>query len=234
MYLSYLIYRCAKAAADYGDPSFSYENFLTGKSAEDEDYSAFIDKSLPVVNEFIQRCYELNKLPAEVVSLGTPDENGLLTLPDDFGKSISLFQFNKTKTDYAVMAFRKMGKKLIPLFNNGKEFYFQYRKKVPYFTEADYPHDVLHDDDVGEPYYSYNGNNYETIEELQQAEDIELEETYGFSDTLASICVEFVQGRLMDERSEGHSREIEAESRLADVTLDETLFLQKTIVRKFR
>ena len=245
MYLSYLVYRCAKEAANYGAPDFNYEHFLSGESAEDEDYSAFIDKALPVVNEFIQRCYELNKLPAKVVNLGAPND-GLLDLPDDFGKCIALFQYSYDGTDYMNIGFRRQNKKIVPLApkNDSKDYYLQYRAKVPYFMESDYPNHVFFGDVEinGEIKngLSFKGN-FETIEEMRDAvdedgkpNDIDLEETYGFSDTLASICIAFVQGRLMDDRSEGHSREMEAESRLADVTLDETLFLQKSIVRKFR
>lgn len=232
MYLSYLVYQSAKAAADYGDPSFNYENFLTGQSAQDEDYSAFIEKALPVVNEFIQRAYELNKLPAKVVKL---DKNALgeYPLPLDFGKCISLFQKNYRDNDYQVVAFRKNGKNIVPLTPYwATDFYLQYRPKVPFFKESDMPHNVSYYED--ETSYEYNGNYYTSIEDLLAENDIELEEEYGFSDSLATICIAYVQGRLMDDRSEGHSREIEAERRLQDITLDETLYLQKRIVRKFR
>lgn len=257
MYLSYLVYQSAKAAADYGDHSFSYENFLIGKSAQDEDYSAFIEKALPVVNEFIQRAYELNKLPAKVAKLGTTrlifDSPDLFDLPEDFGKCISLFQlfganasqdpftadsdvqwFIPPTADYQVLAFRKNGKKISPLapYIIGQDLYIQYRPKVPFFKESDFPHNVSYYED--ETSYEYNGNYYTSIEDLLAENDIELEEEYGFSDSLATICIAYVQGRLMDDRSEGHSREIEAERRLQDITLDETLYLQKRIVRKFR
>lgn len=241
MYLSYLVYQSAKAAADYGDHSFNYENFLTGQSAQDEDYSAFIEKALPVVNEFIQRAYELNKLPAKVVKL---DKNALgeYQLPVDFGKCISLFQKNYRDNDYQVVAFRKNGKNIVPLTPYwATDFYLQYRPKVKFFTEDDYPNEVSVSYEGGETVYEYgeysstklvpNGEKPKSLVELA---DIDLEEEYGFSDSLASICIAYVQGRLMDDRSEGHSREIEAERRLQDITLDETLYLQKRIVRKFR
>lgn len=251
MYLSYLVYQSAKAAADYGDHSFNYENFLTGQSAQDEDYSAFIEKALPVVNEFIQRAYELNKLPAKVVKL-EKNTLGEYPLPVDFGKCISLFQtangvavtdpFTKDSdvhwlipptADYQVVAFRKNGKNIVPLTPYwATDFYLQYRPKVKFFTESDMPHNVSYYED--ETTYEYNGNYYTSIEDLLAENDIELEEEYGFSDSLATICIAYVQGRLMDDRSEGHSREIEAERRLQDITLDETLYLQKRIVRKFR
>lgn len=247
MYLSNLVYRCAKAAADYGDPSFSYENYLIGKAQEDEDYSAFIDKSLSVVNEFIQRCYELNKLPAKVAELGEPDEDGYLALPEDFGKAISLFQLSDSHNQYQVVAYRKIGKKIAPLkpFSPYKPFQLQYRAKVPYFDESFIPHVIPEEDGT----FYYDGNSYDSMNDAIAAiraysdsyqgnfdvpHDVELEDEIGFSDTLATICVAFVQGRLMDDRSEGHSREVEAESRLADVTLDETLFLQKQIVRSYK
>lgn len=248
MYLSNLVYRCAKAAADYGDSSFSYENYLIGKAKEDEDYSAFIDKSLSVVNEFIQRCYELNKLPAKVAELGEPDEDGYLALPEDFGKAISLFQLSDSHNQYQVVAYRKIGKKIAPLkpFSPYKPFQLQYRAKVPYFDESFIP-SVIYDED--EEAFYYGDDSYQRLEDViakihansdscqgnfDVPHDVELEDEIGFSDTLATICVAFVQGRLMDERSEGHSREVEAESRLADVTLDETLFLQKQIVRSYK
>lgn len=256
MYLSYLVYRCAKAAADYGDSAFDYMKFLTGEAAQDEDYSAFIDKALPVVNEFIQRCYELNKLPAKVANLGkVTSETPYLTLPERFGKAISLFQMNLPSStintfsedsdvtdligytsDYQVVAFRKQGNRLYPIgpFRSDLDFLLQYREKVPYFMEYDYPHNCHYEGEGTEYTITYNGTTYDDYEEMQQAEDIELEETYGFSDSLASICISFVQGRLLDDRSEGHSKEMEAESRLADVTLDETLYLQQKMVRRFR
>lgn len=260
MYLSYLVYQSAKAAADYGDHSFNYENFLTGQSAQDEDYSAFIEKALPVVNEFIQRAYELNKLPAKVVKL---DKNALgeYELPPDFGKCISLFQLRNGQaipdpftpdsdvhwlipptSDYQVVAFRKNGKNIVPLTPYwAADFYLQYRPKVKFFTESDMPHEVSVSYEGGETvyeYYEYSSTklvpNGEKPKSLVELADIDLEEEYGFSDSLATICIAYVQGRLMDDRSEGHSREIEAERRLQDITLDETLYLQKRIVRKFR
>ena len=244
MYLSYLVYQSAKAAADYGDHAFNYDNFLTGQSAQDEDYSAFIEKALPVVNEFIQRAYELNKLPAKVVKL---DKNALgeYPLPLDFGKCISLFQKNYRDNDYQVVAFRKNGKNIVPLTPYwATDFYLQYRPKVKFFTESDMPHNVSYNED--ESYYQYGkysstklvpddeDDDENKVESIVELADIDLEEKYGFSDSLASICIAYVQGRLMDDRSEGHSREIEAERRLQDITLDETLYLQKRIVRKFR
>ena len=238
MYLTKLVYLCAKAAADYGDPSFTLQSFVTGKAQEDEDYSAFIDKALPIVNEFIQHAYELNKLPCKVENLGSVpyifDSYPTLDLPSDYGKCVSLFQIAcKDGSDYQVVGYRVMGKKISPLapYIVNWDFYLQYRPKVPYF------HTIINSasyaDEDEEPYFAYNGNEYENVESLLEGEDIELEE-YGFSDSLASICIAYVQGRLMDDRAEGHSREVEAETRLQDITLDETLYTQKRAVRSFR
>lgn len=234
MYLSYLVYQCSKAAANYGDASFDYESFLTGKAKEDEDYSAFIEKALPIVNEFIQRAYELNKLPAKVATLSF-DEDGTLALPDDYGKCVSLFQWNRDGT-YRVVGFRKHNRKIAPIppFRGDFDFQLQYRAKVPYFTEADVVKLEIYSEDEERTVYEMGGNEYESLNDAVEAEDVDLDAEYGISDSLATICVAYCQGRLMDDRSEGHSREMEAESRLNDITLDETLFLQRTMVRRFR
>ena len=279
MTLTYLVYLCAKAAADYGDPSFTFESFVTGQAGQDEDYSAYIEKCLPVVNEFIQRAYELNKLSTKIAPLVLDKDNGYI-LPDDLGKIISIFQYTKGGQDYQVVAYRrgvkvtdkdgKLHNTIIPISEfrrpmrafppiftpnesqmrteeenewwkntetetgdwlNPYTLFIQYRGRVPYF----YPSSVINhaEADDGGGYY-YDGGEYASLAEMQEAKDIDLEAEYGFSDTLATICVAFVQGRLLDDRSEGHSKEVEAESRLADVTLDETLYLQRRIVRSFR
>lgn len=226
MKLSYLIYLSAKAAADYGDASFTYESYMSGEAQKDEDYASFIDKALTEVNAFLQRVSTLNKVPAVVESFTLTKGQYQIAFPNSKGRVITVFQYRNDQSNYDVLSYSHLGNAIFlrkPFRNEeGDTVWVQYRPKIEWYREADIiPIEATEYD--GSIQYLSNGEYYDSFTEAEEANEVDLTEEYGLSNEILALCVDWVKARLMDSRTEGQAKEIEVESRINDVTLDEVL-----------
>ena len=230
MKYSEFIYKAAIAASKYHDSSATYESFMLGELASQEDFSGYIDGAYHEANAFLQRASSLGKIPTRVAAFGPigVDMAAELAMGDDFLKPVAVFQYHDDSLmrDYDTLAFKKFGNKVyvVGRYSPYRKIYVQYRVKIPILDKTDIP--FITEVTGG---YEVKGTVYTTLAsalEASMANDVSLD-LYNISDELLYIGIDWIKGRLNDEISKGHSEEMEAESRLNDFDADEYLFVQK-------
>ena len=237
MKYSEFIYQCAKQGSGYGESEVNYHTFLLGACSQ-PDYATYLDKAFHEANAFLQRISALGKVPCRIKEFEAIG-SGVAELEmdsEDFLKPVAVFQYrDKDKRDYDNMPFRKIGNKVQVLgsYSPYRKIYVQYRPKIKYFRPSDVVFITSNADNstysTAESSYYVEGTQYDTFDEAFEAAEekqFDLTAEYGISDELLSIGIDFVKGRINDDASQGHSQEMEAESRLNDFEPDEFVFLQ--------
>lgn len=235
MYYSKFIYLAAKAGANYNDPSMTYENFLMGKMDETDDYAGFLDKAFLEANSFFQRLSVLHIIPSKIeVHDELGDEEAVLALPTDCLQPMHVFQYlndDLANSDYINVAFRKDGSSvyLQGRYLRNRKVRIQYRPKIAMLGRENISWIVNTPDANGFDSYEVGGSFYNDFyEALTENEEgqLDLLETYGITDEMLMVGIDWIKGRLNEDESKGHSQELEAESRLQDLSSDDFEYAQ--------
>lgn len=236
MKLSEFIFLCMKQGSNYGEKEMNYHSFLLG-AASQQDYAPYLDKAYNEANVFLQRASSLGKIPCRIKEFEPVGHNAAeLEMDSDFLKPVAVFQYcDNTNRDYDSLPFRKVGNRVYVLghYSPYRKIYVQYRPKIKLFVESDIvwinPSTADSTFSTAAESYIVEGTEYDNFAdafEMAQSKQIDLEEEYGIADELLMVGVDFVKGRLNDDASQGHSQEIEAESRLNDFEPNEYVYLQ--------
>lgn len=240
MKLSKLIYLCVKSATDLGDDAFTYLSFITGEAASDPDYSSSINRTIGDVNAFFQRLVSLEKIPA-LVEIANTDDGFINTkkLRVKPSKVISVFQ--KVGNGYVTLEWRAEGRGYLSItsrYDLNRPVYIQYRPQVPYFTESDLPNVAVTESEDGYPIYAYKGNLYGFGMELDESDlleaveedDIDLDDAYGIGEQLTPLAMQWCRAFQNDlDVAQGRAQMVDTESRIADVQVDEVLYVQDMV-----
>lgn len=240
MKYSELIYQGARAAGNYGDPSITYRSFIMGEMQNDPDYAAYIDRAYHEANAFLQRVSALGKVPCKIktfepVGVDTAAE---LVMPNDFLTAVSVFQYDRddkpNDTQYETLPFKKFGNKVYVMgrYSPYRKIHVQYRPKVPILGKED----IAFVTENSTSNYSIvkarsgiseTANNIASALNKAEYYQVDLSSSYGISDEILLLGVDWIRARLKDDVSKGHSEEMEIESRLNDIESDEFIYLQR-------
>ena len=235
MRYSEFVYQGAKAASDYGELDASYEAFLLGHLSENEKYASFIDNAVREANSFLQRISVLGKVPARIKTFeAIGNGNPSFEMDADFLRPLSVFQYRDDDhpRDYDVLPFKKLGKYVFVMgpYSPYRKIHIQYRVAIPIYGLSDIPFISEYVTSNGQSHYDVAGDIYDSFYEAKEAAeeaDIDLTESFGITDEVLMLGVDWIKARCRDDKSKGHQEEMEVESRLNDVADDEFIYEQR-------
>lgn len=226
MKLSELAYLSVKRAVGDMGKSMSYGDFCRGDAATDTYLSNSVDRVFSDINAFMGRLVQLEKIPARIEGFdvsGREMGNGVLIPFSDlsFTPNVikSAFQL-KDDGDYVSLRWSvfQNGVMVRDLAYDDRQVYVQYRISLPSFRYSDITQ--LESDSDG----NVTDRNFD------------LYERYGIMEEAMPLCIDYVdslQNRDSDA-SLANNLMIQTESRINGLNTHETLYLPKTVRRKFR
>ena len=242
MKLSELAFNCIKTATGYGDPSFTYLSFITKEGFDNPDYAPTIERVFSNINSFFSRLSSIGKIPTEInevkperIDASTHSIN-VSVLRSKPRKIVCVFQM-LGNNDYENLRFARIGKEIKIIdskYDASKPVCVQYRPIVKSFSQADIPFVTTLFGEYGESKgYSLNGIVYENEEDMLEAvaeNDIDLYEEYMIPEDAMPLCEHWCKA-FNDEMaySISHSLMVETESRMLDLEVDDTIFVQNKI-----
>lgn len=232
MYLSELIFNCAKAVADLGDPSLNYQSFMTREALNDPDFAMAVDRASLDINGFFQRLSQLRKVPAKR-EYHIPEE-GKLTLDATPTVVLTVYQYTHNGIDYDTLEYRNSGREieLLGRYRKGAPVYVEYRTELPYFSMDDVPSVTISSDGN----FLYGTAKYDTFKQAvsyAHADDTDLSSEWGITNEMCFLAQDWCRAQHGDlDPAPMQILLNNTEQRMMDLNLNENLHYQKVVGRE--